>query len=118
LPSDDNTGWLGLLWILVAMIPVAIGGGMLQPTINSLITKRVTPLEIGGILGISAAFLSLANAIAPLLAGAIFQAVGPTALFLVWGGLMGLLYLVAVSRLRPGPEETAAPGLARGGSAH
>jgi len=118
LPSDDNTGWLGLLWILVAMIPVAIGGGMLQPTINSLITKRVTPLEIGGILGISAAFLSLANAIAPLLAGAIFQAVGPTALFLVWGGLMGLLYLVAVSRLRPGPEETAAPGLAPGGTAH
>jgi undecaprenyl pyrophosphate phosphatase UppP len=42
IPSDENTGWLGLIWILVAMVPAAIGGGILQPSINSLLTKRVT----------------------------------------------------------------------------
>ena len=115
LPDDTDNGWLGLLWILAAMIPVGIGGGVLQPTINSLITKRVTPLEIGGMLGISAAFLSAANALAPVLGGAIFEAIGPTALFLTWGGLMGVLLLIATRRLTPGQEETAAPGLARGG---
>ena len=76
LPDDGNNGWLGLAWILVAMMPASIGGGVLQPSINSLITKRIEPDEIGGMLGISAALLSAANAIAPLIGGAIFQALG------------------------------------------
>ncbi|MBP6017147.1 MAG: MFS transporter [Candidatus Promineofilum sp.] len=114
LPDDANTGWLGLLWILAAMIPVGIGGGVLQPTINSLITKRVAAAEIGGMLGMSAAFLSAANALAPALGGAVFQAAGPTVLFLIWGGLMAVLLLVAVRRLTPGREESADPGLVRG----
>lgn len=118
LPSDENTGWLGLLWILAAMVPVAVGGGVLQPTINSLITKRVEPVDIGGMLGISAAFLSAANALAPVMGGAIFEAIGPTALFLIWGGLMGLLLLIALRRLTPGREESVAPGLARGSGGH
>lgn len=117
LPDDANTGWFGLLWLLAAMVPVAVGGGMLQPTINSLITKRVTPMEIGGMLGISAAFLSAANAAAPVVGGAVFEAAGPTTLFLLWGGLMAVLLFVALRRLTPGREESADPGLARGGGA-
>jgi len=118
LPSDSNNGWFGLLWILVAMVPVAVGGGVLQPTLNSLITKRVESVDIGGMLGISAAFLSAANALAPVMGGAIFQAIGATALFLIWGGLMGVLLIVALRRLTPGREEAVAPGLARSGGGH
>ncbi len=117
-PAQGNSGWLGLAWLLVAMIPVAVGGGILQPTINSLITKRVSPMEIGGILGISAAFLSLANVFAPIMGGLLLQATGATVLFLFWGGLMGALYLVSRRRLKPGAEEDATPGMARGGGAH
>ncbi|MCA9961326.1 MAG: MFS transporter, partial [Anaerolineales bacterium] len=113
----DN-GWLGLVWILIAMIPTGIGGGILQPSINSLITKRVATHEVGGMLGISSAFLSGANALAPLLGGVIFQALGPGMPFLGGGLLMGVLLLLAVQRIQPGKEETAVPGLARGGSAH
>jgi len=40
LPPDSNNGWLGLVWILAAMVPVAIGGAVLQPSINSLITRK------------------------------------------------------------------------------
>jgi MFS family permease len=65
LPDDSQTGWFGLFWIIAAMVPAAIGGGVLQPSINSMITKQVLPIEIGGILGISASFLSGANAITP-----------------------------------------------------
>ena len=89
LPDDDNNGWLGLAWILVAMIPISVGGGILQPAINSLITKRVGLLEVGGMLGISAAFLSAANAVAPVAGGALFQGIGPAAPFILGGLLDG-----------------------------
>lgn len=118
LPPDNNNGWLGLLWILVTMIPVAIGGGVLQPSINSLITKRVERVEIGGMLGISAAFLSAANAVAPLLFGVIFQAFGSTAPFFLGGLLMAALLLIATQYLKPGQEETVPAGLARSAGGH
>jgi DHA1 family tetracycline resistance protein-like MFS transporter len=115
LPDESNSSWLGLVWILLTMVPIAIGGGILQPTINSLITKRVEISEVGGMLGISVSFLSGANAIAPLIGGALFQALGPRAPFFFGGILMALLLLLALWRLGAGREETAAPGLARGG---
>jgi MFS family permease len=108
LPDDSNTGWLGLAWLLVAMVPAAIGGGVLQPSTNSLITKRVSPLEAGGILGISAAFLSAANALAPLIGGALFAAIGPRAPFVVWAVLIAITLLVALRAITPGREEALA----------
>lgn len=118
LPPDDHTGWLGLAWILVAMVPIAVGGGVLQPSINSLITKRVDRLEVGGMLGISAAFLSAANAAAPLIGGAIFQAFGSTAPFFLGGLLMALLLYLSIRRLKPGSEEAAPAGLSRSAGGH
>ena len=115
LPSDTNTGWFGLAWILVSMIPLAIGGGILQPAINSLITKRIGVTEIGGMLGISTSFTSAANALAPLIGGIMFQAIGPRSPFLAGGILMGILLLIAVRAIKPGREDTVAAGMARGG---
>ena len=118
LPDDTNNGWLGLVWILAAMVPASIGGGVLQPSINSLITKRVAPDKVGGMLGISAALLSGANAIAPLLGGAIFQALGASAPFLLGGAVLGLLMVAAFFTIKPGREESAPAGLARSAGAH
>jgi MFS family permease len=115
LPGDANNGWLGLAWLLVGMIPVAIGGGILQPAINSLITKRVDVGDVGGMLGISAAFLSGANAVAPIIGGALFEAIGSSAPFVFWSLLMAALLVIAVRALRPGREESSPAGLARGG---
>lgn len=116
LPEEDNRGWAGLGWLLVAMVPVAIGGGILQPALNSLITKRVDAQEVGGMLGISAAFLSGANAVAPVLGGALFDALGARAPFIAWGVLMAFLLGVALRLVRPGREEKVERGLARGGA--
>ncbi len=113
LPSDTHNGWMGLGWILLAMVPVSIGGGILQPSINSLITKRVKKEDVGGMLGISSAFLSGANAIAPLIGGAIFQAFGASMPFLLAGVLMGVLWLAATQLIKPGREENKPAGLAR-----
>jgi DHA1 family tetracycline resistance protein-like MFS transporter len=117
LPDDANKSWLGLIWILIAMVPTSIGGGVLQPTINSLITKRIEPNEIGGTLGISAALLSGANALAPLIGGLLFQFGGPTVTFVVWAAMLGGLWLLARAKITPGREEQAPAGLARGGAA-
>ena len=100
------------------MVPIAVGGGVLQPSINSLITKRVELVDVGGMLGISAAFLSGANAVAPLIGGAIFQAFGSTAPFFVGGLLMAALLLLSTRELKPGSEEEAPPGLARSTGGH
>lgn len=102
LPEDGRNGWLGIAWLLLAMIPAAIGGGILQPSINSMITTRVSAAEAGGILGVSAAFLSAANALAPLILGGVFQLFGSTAPFLIGGIILLLLWVTAVRRLPPG----------------
>jgi DHA1 family tetracycline resistance protein-like MFS transporter len=109
LPANTDRGWGGLAWLLVAMIPASIGGGILQPSINSLLTKRVKADERGGILGVGTAFLSAANALAPLIGGAIFQMVGPSAPFWIWAGIMGVLLLVTLSAIKPGSEPRPAP---------
>lgn len=114
LPSDTRTGYLGLVWILIAVIPASIGGGMLQPTINSSITKRIAMDEIGGMLGISAALLSGANAIAPLLWGVVFQALGPSWPFILGGILLLGLLLLATRTISSVSEQTTPTGVARG----
>jgi DHA1 family tetracycline resistance protein-like MFS transporter len=99
IPNDDHKGWFGLVWLLVAMIPVAVGGGILQPSINSLITQKARKDEVGGLLGISAAFLSGANAIAPLIGGLIFQVWGSSGPFLAGGLLMAILFALTTVKV-------------------
>ncbi|MGB9521882.1 MAG: MFS transporter, partial [Anaerolineales bacterium] len=100
IPDENHKGFSGLFWLLIAMIPTAIGGGILQPSINSLLTQRVSKDEIGGTLGISAAFLSASNAIAPLVGGTAFQAFGSSAPFLLGGILLAVLFIISLWRLK------------------
>jgi DHA1 family tetracycline resistance protein-like MFS transporter len=109
LPADSDRGWAGLAWLLVAMIPASVGGAVLQPSINSLLTKRIRADERGGILGVSTAFLSGANALAPLIGGAIFQIIGPSAPFWAWAGIMAVLLLVTLWAIKPSGESRQAP---------
>jgi len=99
LPGEDNKSWMGISWLLVAMIPAAVGGGVLQPSINSMITKRTEPSEVGGILGISASFLSGANAVSPLVLGGIFELLGSTGPFFIGGCILLLLWFVSRNAL-------------------
>jgi MFS transporter, DHA1 family, tetracycline resistance protein len=103
LPDDSTKGWLGLLWILLAMIPAAFGGGVLSPSINSLITKSSSPAEIGTALGVSSAFVSAANAITPLIGGSLFQFFGTTAPFFIGGLALLLLLGFILNQLKPQP---------------
>ncbi len=100
LPDEAGKGWLGIIWILVASFPAALGGGVLQPAINSLITKNASKDEIGGILGVSSGFYSAANAVAPLFYGSLFQWFGAPVPFIAGGLLLAVLWLIAMRTVK------------------
>jgi DHA1 family tetracycline resistance protein-like MFS transporter len=100
LPSAANKGWLGIIWVLIASFPAALGGGVLHPAINSLITKSADKDEVGGILGVSAGFYSAANAITPLFFGSLFQWFGAPVPFLLGGVLLAVLWVLAMKLVK------------------
>src|SRR5262249_12637357 len=59
-PDDSHDGVWGVLWLLVVILPVSVGAGLIRPSLNSLMTKRVDPSDYGSVLGFSASFVSLA----------------------------------------------------------
>ena len=95
LPNETNKGWFGIIWLLVASFPAALGGGVLHPAINSLITKTSNKNEVGEMLGISAGFYSAANAIAPLFYGSLFQWFGAPVPFFAGGAILLILWMYA-----------------------
>lgn len=100
LPPDSGRGWMGILWVIGALVPLSIGAGLMRPSLNSLLTQRVRSEEYGSILGVSSSFVSAANASAPLLGGYLFQQYGATMPFLVGGAIMLLLFLLSWGLLR------------------
>lgn len=104
LPPDDRKGWLGIIWIMAAMVPAAVGGGVLQPSINSLLTRSVSAQNIGGILGLSTALLSAANALAPLLGGVLFQSVNASAPYFFGAFLLLIIIPFTFRGLRHDPQ--------------
>ncbi|MBN8581580.1 MAG: MFS transporter [Anaerolineae bacterium] len=95
LPDETSRGWLGIIWLMIASVPAALGGGTLMPAVNSLITKASDKSEVGGMLGLSSAAYSAANAIAPLFYGALFQWFGPPVPFFVGGAILLVLFIFA-----------------------
>ena len=101
LPDEAQKGWLGIGWLLVASIPATLGGAVLHPGINSLITKAVNKSETGEALGMSASMYSAGNAIAPLFYGSLFSWLGPPVPFLAGGILLVVLWLAAMKVIKP-----------------
>jgi len=69
--------------LLVVLAPLALAGGTLNTVLNSLLTKSVSPDEVGGALGLSAALQSLSGVVAPALGGLLIQEIGPWSLGVV-----------------------------------
>ena len=99
LPEETNKGWPGIIWVLIASFPAALGGGVLHPAINSLITKSAQKDEVGGILGISASFYSAANAVTPLFFGFLFQVFGAPVPFYAGSILLAVLWFYSMKHV-------------------
>lgn len=103
LPDDSQRGFGGVAWFLVALVPLAIGAGLIRPALNSLMVQQAPIGETGAVLGVSAAFVSLADAVAPLIGGWIFQMYGSSAPFAIGGIFMAGLWIASLLLLRPQP---------------
>jgi DHA1 family tetracycline resistance protein-like MFS transporter len=62
--------------LLLALIPIAMSGGVLNTVINSAISKSVPAPQIGGTLGLSSSLESLSRVLAPSLGGILLGSLG------------------------------------------
>ena len=82
----------------VAMSALAFGMGAMQPSLNSLISRRAGKDEQGGVMGVAQSVGSLSRVLGPIIAGALFSDLGRNSPFF-WGALLVGLSLLVVWRL-------------------
>jgi DHA1 family tetracycline resistance protein-like MFS transporter len=84
----------GLALLGVALSALALGMGAMQPTLNSLISRRAGAEQQGEIMGVAQAVGSLSRVLGPLIAGSLFGAFGRSSPFLLGAALVGGALLV------------------------
>ncbi len=105
LPAEGNNGVGGILWFLTALFPLSVGAALIRPNANSLLTRYAHDNDYGSILGVSAAVISAANGVSPIVCGLIFQQFGPSVLFGAGSAAMLLLALLSFAAVRqPAPS--------------
>ncbi len=75
---------------------LAIGMGMLNPSVTSLVSRVAGSDERGGIMGVAQSASSLARILGPALAGAVFTVWGRNAPFYVGALLMAVVVAMAL----------------------
>jgi MFS family permease len=99
----------GLLLLLPAMALLALGMGMTQPSINSLVSRRAGGHEQGQVMGVTQSVGSFARIVGPALAGVVFAVFGRQAPFFFGAAVMALAALLAARLDRPAPAAAFAP---------
>lgn len=107
MPYGGN--FLGLALIMIIQ---AIGTGLLQPTLLSMISKYSSAKEQGAILGLNQSLSALGRVFGPLWGGFAFSFLGYQFPFLTGGAVMFLsfiftLYLIKTNRYNGTAEEIA-----------
>jgi MFS transporter, DHA1 family, tetracycline resistance protein len=99
----------GVPMLGISVSGLALGMGLVQPSINSLVSRRAGPEEQGEVLGVAQSVGSLSRVLGPVAAGFFFAEFGRHAAFL-WGAALVGLALLAVLRLTRAPASGEAPG--------
>jgi DHA1 family tetracycline resistance protein-like MFS transporter len=90
--------------LVLAVSALAIGMGAMQPSLNSLISRRAGAEEQGEVMGVAQSVGSLSRVLGPIMAGALFEAFGRNSPFL-WGAALVAAALLLSWRL---PRASAA----------
>jgi DHA1 family tetracycline resistance protein-like MFS transporter len=90
--------------LVVAVSCLALGMGAMQPSLNSLISRRAGADEQGEVMGVAQSIASLSRVLGPLLAGALFAGLGRDAPFLAG---MALVVVAAALGFGIPPAEPA-----------
>ncbi|MEM8923084.1 MAG: MFS transporter [Actinomycetota bacterium] len=108
LPPESGAGIGAFVFILFGLLPGPLGYTLQLPTINTLLTKRVSSADLGETLGISAAFVGVGTVVGPLLGGFLFARFSPGTPYAVSAGLS--LCLLAVLLLFTRADGAAGAG--------
>jgi MFS transporter, DHA1 family, tetracycline resistance protein len=84
--------------LVVALTLLALGMGSMQPSLNSLISRRAAPERQGEVMGVAQSVGALSRVLGPIVAGALFSGLGRSSPFL-WGALLVALALLTGWRL-------------------
>jgi len=99
-----------LLWLMVGpMIPLAIGNGMNNPALRSLVSRKSAADAQGGTLGLSASFDSLARFLGPACGAWLYAHYGQTSPYWFAGVVMTVAFLFAVAQSRRMAAPTSLP---------
>jgi MFS transporter, DHA1 family, tetracycline resistance protein len=90
--------------LLVDMALLAIGFGILNPAVTSLVSRAAGSTERGGILGVNQSGQSLARILGPLIAGSFYGAAGRDAPYYV--GAVIMVAVVVMAAALPRGEKT------------
>lgn len=93
--------------LIVALSALALGMGAMQPSIQSLISRRAGDDQQGEVMGVAQSVGSLSRVLGPLIAGSLFTEFGRNSPFL-WGAALVTAALLLGWRL-PRNVATAAP---------
>lgn len=91
----------GYAVLYAAMVPIALGNGLLHPSLNALLSRRSKGDEQGGVLGLNQSISSLARVAGPTAGGLLFQTLGIGTPFLTGGVIMLAAATVAIFAVRP-----------------
>ena len=100
----------GLPVLLVATAGLALGMGAMQPSLNSLISRRAGVAEQGEVMGVAQSVGSLSRVLGPLLAGALFAGLGRG--FPFFCGMVLVAVAALISLRLPPAEPVAVAGVA------
>lgn len=89
--------------LVLAMVPLALGSGLLHPSLNALLSRRSPEDEQGGMLGLNQSVSSLARVVGPSVGGWLFEVRGLNAPYLLGGVIAGVATLAAVAAIRKAP---------------
>ncbi len=92
--------------LIVALTALALGMGAMQPSLNSLISRRAGADEQGEIMGVAQSVGSLSRVLGPIIAGSLFAEIGRGSPFLLGAALVGGALLIGWRLPR-----TIAPGV-------
>lgn len=91
-----KNAWL----IALGMFPYAFSRGVIDPSLQSLITRFSGPKTHGSILGLFQSAVSMAMIIGPIWAGWVFEMISPASVFSIAGGILVAGLLLSLLFLR------------------
>jgi MFS family permease len=91
-PATHNLGIL-----CVALIILATGSGINNPSISSLLSKLAPVGNTGGVMGVGQSMSTLGRILGPAVGGYMFDVAGPASPYWVGAGCMALACLLSFS---------------------